>query len=207
VQKFIEENFSLIPEMKELACRFSFREWRYLQWSSNMRLQSPKLLATAMRFDALIEERFDRPAEHQLPYAVLRHRGWNTLWRWREEWQAYRDDQAVLLSFGPLCGEVQIDPISKGGEVIIEQVAFFDFDSKRSLEYFAGKELVRCLKSHADLVAWDVFDAGIFIRRGERPTYLQVIIPTSLQKKRVAMQLTLRAKPPRSWCSEGKLVG
>jgi glycosyltransferase involved in cell wall biosynthesis len=207
VQKFIEEHFSLVPEMKEMACRFSFREWRYLQQSTNAPLQSPKLLATAKRFDPLIEERFERPTEQQLPCAVLRRRGWNTLWRWREEWQAYRDDQQVLLSFGPLRGEVQIDPISKRGEAIIEQVAFFDFDSRRSLEHFAGRELVRCLNPHADLVAWDVSDAGIFIRRGERPAYLQVLIPASLQKKRGAMQITLRAKLPRSWCSEGELVG
>jgi glycosyltransferase involved in cell wall biosynthesis len=202
VQKAIMEQITIAPEIHELACRFTFQEWRHLQRTavlpSDVRLSSPELLQAASSFDPAIEQRFERPGPQALPSLLVQQRGWRTAWRWRSRWQAYRDDQAVPLRMGPCQGEVRLDPLSKPGTATVERLSFFEANSGDLFADFNGPDLGRCLSSSSGDRDWHIGANGFQVRRRERPAYLGVIPPAGLQGRPYDFEIVLRAEPPSS---------
>lgn len=200
VQESILQQFKIAPEIHELACRFTFQEWRHLQRTevlpSGIRLSSAELLQAAKSFDPAIEHRFECPAEQALPSLRVQQRNWRTAWRWRSQWQPYRDDHSVPLRVGPCHGEVRLDPLSKPGIARVERLSFFRADSRDLVANFTGHGLGRCLgalsgdgESHFD-------DDGVHVRRKEKPGYLRVIPPAELQRCSYDFEIVLGARPP-----------
>jgi glycosyltransferase involved in cell wall biosynthesis len=205
VQKSIAEQFKIAPEIHELACRFTFQEWRHLQRTavlpSDIRLSSIELLQAAKSFDPAIEQRFDRPAEQALPSLLVQRRGWRTAWRWRLQWQAYRDDQSVPLRIGPCQGEVRLDPLSKSGTATVERLSFFEPNSRDLVADLVGADLQRCFRSSTGDGDWHIDANGFQVRRRERPAFLRVIPPAGLQGRPYDFEIVLRAEPPSSLAS------
>jgi hypothetical protein len=206
VQKAIAERFSICPEMRELACRFTFQEWRNLQRTGAMpadfHLTSPELLQVAKSFDPSIEQRFASRGAQTLPSLLVQQRSWRTAWRWRSQYQAYRDDQSVTLRMGPCNGDVRFDPISRGGSVIIEQMSFFESISGQSVAAIMGTDLLCCLSSVGSDVDWHIGAKGLHVRREEKPVLLRVICPQGLQGYSFDFEIVLRAEPPSLLASQ-----
>jgi len=200
VQKSIADRFRIASEIHELACRFTFREWRHLQRTaalpSNFRLSSPELLQTAKSFDPGIEQRFDSPESQSLPVLLVQRRSWRTAWRWHSQWQAYRDDQSVALRMDPFQGELRLDPLSKNGCVTIERMSFFEPNSSDARFVAAGDELGRCLSTTGGHFDWHIDAGGFHVRRSETPAFLQVNPPIKLRGITFELEIVLRANSP-----------
>jgi|CZKI01.1.fsa_nt_gi glycosyltransferase involved in cell wall biosynthesis len=200
VQESIAEKFKIAPEIHELACRFTFQEWKHLQRTavvpSDIRLSSPELLQAARSFDPAIDQRFDNPGAQALPSLLVQQRSWRTAWRWRSQWQAYRDDQSVRLRMGPYRGEVRLDPLAKTGTAMIERLSFFETNSRDLVADLSGSDLGCCLRASSRDIAWHIDAKGFQVRRNEEPASLRVIPPAGLQGRPYEFEIVLRAEPP-----------
>ena len=211
VQKFIADQFEIAPEIRELACRFSFREWRHLQQTAGLpvdiRLNSAELLTAAKSFDPAIAQRFASPSEQALPCARVQQRSWRTAWRWRTQWRSYRDDQSVVLRVHPCEGEVLIDPLSKFGSATVERLSFIDLKSGSVIMVFRGIELKRCLSVDRGALDWRLSENGLHVRCGKKPACVRVRPPVAVNGAPYGLEIMLRAEPPMSWFRPTKAIG
>lgn len=205
VQQFIRDHFTIAPDIHELACRFTFREWRHLQRTaglpSDFRLSSAETFQAARMFDTAIDRRFEEPGAHALPSLQVRQRSWRTAWRWRSEWQAYRDDHSVTLRSGPCRGEVRLDPLSRAGSAKVERLLFFRAGSPETVADFSGALLAGCLGPWNGDSGWHVDEGGARMWRGERRAFWRIIPPKGLERGSYEFEIVLRADPPTSLSS------
>jgi len=209
VQEYIREQFKIAPEIHELACRFTFREWRHLQRTAGLpadiRLNSDELLQAAKSFDAGYEQRFACPEEQALPSLLVQQRSWRTAFRWRSQWQTYRDDQSVTLRVGPCPGEVRLDPLSKPGTATVEQLAFFRAKSSDLVADLVGLDLGSCLSPLGRGGDGHLDARGFRVRRQEGPAFLRVIPPAEMEGRHYDFEIVLRAEPPPPLVSTRKI--
>jgi glycosyltransferase involved in cell wall biosynthesis len=200
VQKSIAEQIKIAPEIHDLACRFTFQEWRHLQRTAvlpaDIRLSSPELLQAARAFDPGIERRFDSATAQALPSLLVQRRCWHTAWRWRSQWQAYRDDHSVTLRIGPCRGEVRLDPLSKPGVATVERLSFFEAGSPNLAAEHAGVDLGSCLSASGRDVTWHIDAKGFHVQRKEKPVFLRVTPPAGLRGHAYDLEVVLRAESP-----------
>lgn len=200
VQGSIAEQFEIAPGIHELACRFTFQEWRHLQRTavlpSDIRLSSPELLQAARSFDPAIEQRFERPDAQALPVMLTQQRGWRTAWRWRSQWKAYRDDQSVPLRTGPCVGEVRLEPLSKPGAATVERLSVFETGSDNLVSEHAGPDLGSCLGASRRDVTCHIDVKGLHVQRKEKPVFLRLTPPDGLRGRAYDFEIVLRAEAP-----------
>jgi glycosyltransferase involved in cell wall biosynthesis len=200
VQSSIAEQFKIAPGIHELACRFTFQEWRHLQriaaLPADSRLSPAELLRAARAFDPGIERRFDSPAAQALPSLLVQRRDWRTAWRWRSQWNAYRDDQSVPLHTGPCLGEVRLDPLSKPGAATVERLSFFETGSRNLVAEHAGPDLGSCLGASRRDVSWHIDAKGFHVQRKEKPVFLRLTPPDGLRGRAYDFEIVLRAEAP-----------
>ncbi len=200
VQKSIAQQFEIAPGIHELACRFTFQEWKHLQRTavlpSDIRLCSPELLQAARSFDPAIEQRFEKADAQALPIMLAQQRGWRTACRWRSQWKAYRDDQSVPLRTGPCMGEVRLDPLSKPGAATVERLSFFETGSNNLVTEHAGPDLGACLSASRHDVSWHLDVKGFRVQRKERPVFLRLTPPVGLRGRAYDFEIVLRAESP-----------